>query len=203
MCERSTAKNDARKNDESRSRRDRGYGRRIGRATTPRIDVARASHDERSRAGIARVAGRAPRTHRRRRVYFDARRGAKSRARAPRADARSDGINTSGRPGPRKRRGRSWRSTTTTTTGANARERARGDRSRELGEREFLDDLVRGDARTARKRGRKSADIKDADARGRLARRREGRTREARRRGATRSARTDDDAIDGDGSIER
>ena len=55
--------------------------------------------------------------------------------------------------------------------------RARGDRSRELGEREFLDDLVRGDARTARKRGRKSADIKVADARGRLARAREGPTR--------------------------
>ena len=42
--------------------------------------------------------------------------------------------------------------TTTTTTGANARDEAR--RSLEaLGEREFLDDLVRGDART-RERGR-------------------------------------------------
>jgi hypothetical protein len=42
--------------------------------------------------------------------------------------------------------------TTTTTTGANARDEAR--RSLEaLGEREFLDDLVRGDARR-RERGR-------------------------------------------------
>ena len=42
--------------------------------------------------------------------------------------------------------------TTTTTTGANVRDEAR--RSLEaLGEREFLDDLVRGDART-RERGR-------------------------------------------------
>jgi hypothetical protein len=42
--------------------------------------------------------------------------------------------------------------TTTTTTGANARDEAR--RSlKALGEREFLDDLVRGDART-RERGR-------------------------------------------------
>jgi len=42
--------------------------------------------------------------------------------------------------------------TTTTTTGANAREGARRSLG-ELGEREFLDDLVRGDART-RERGR-------------------------------------------------
>ena len=42
--------------------------------------------------------------------------------------------------------------TTTTTTGANAREGARRSLG-ELGEREFLDDLVRDDART-RERGR-------------------------------------------------
>ena len=43
----------------------------------------------------------------------------------------------------------------TSTTGAREDARARRPLA-ELGEREFLDDLVRGDARTARKRGRKA-----------------------------------------------
>ena len=109
---------------------------------------SRARHTTNARAG-SRAHRARDATHRRIDVYIDARDARNRRSNA--TDARSDGINTRGREG-RRRFAIMEATTTTTTTGANARDEAR--RSlKELGEREFLDDLVRGDART-RERGR-------------------------------------------------
>ena len=118
----------------------------VSHLNAPPRDRARAV-TRRARAG-SRARGARDATHRRRRVYV-AYRDARNR-RSNATDARSDGINA--RVQGATARAIMEATTTTTTTGANGREGAR--RSLEaLGEREFLDDLVRGDART-RERGR-------------------------------------------------
>ena len=158
MCERVDGEKrraKKKKNATSATRRDRGYGRRIGRATTPR-STSRARHTTIDRArAIARVAARAPRTHRRRRVYFDARRRAKSRARA--LDA-TRGATVLTRADDRVREtGAIMEVNATSTTGAREA-RARGDRSRSSANGSFW--TIWCAATRRRENGDEGADIK-------------------------------------------
>ena len=137
-------------------------------------------HTTNARAG-SRARGARDATHRRRRVYIDARDARNRRSNA--TDARSDGINTRGRRGDGAPR--SWRRRRRRRRRARTRATKRGDRSKRSVNASFW--MIWCAATLERANGDGMGDIKNADARGRLARgARGGRAKRATRTRARR-----------------
>ena len=120
-------------------------------------------HTTNARAG-SRARDARDATHRRRRVYIDARDARNRRSNA--TDARSDGINTRGRRGDGAPR--SWRRRRRRRRRARTRATKRGDRSKRSVNASFW--MIWCAATLERANGDGMGDIKNADARGRLAR---------------------------------
>ena len=137
-------------------------------------------HTTNARAG-SRARGARDATHRRRRVYIDARDARNRRSNA--TDARSDGINTRGRRGDGAPR--SWRRRRRRRRRARESARERGDRSKRSVNASFW--MIWCAATLERANGDGMGDIKNADARGRAARgARGGRAKRATRTRARR-----------------